>query len=98
MSTQSSPSRPSSTPLPHLCPSAPLLFAIMKSWSPPDALFLAPPHSHDPCNVSHVAALPPSMLLQLPEPVQDALWTLQESTSIVYASYARLQELFTERF
>ncbi|KIW98677.1 uncharacterized protein Z519_00338 [Cladophialophora bantiana CBS 173.52] len=63
-----------------------------------DALFLEPPHSHDPSNVSHVAALPASMLMQLPEAVQDALWTLQESTSIVYASYLRLQELLDERF
>ncbi|EHY60156.1 hypothetical protein HRR83_009120 [Exophiala dermatitidis] len=70
----------------------------MKNNSSPDALFLAPPHSHDPNDVSHVAALPSSMLMQLPEAVQDALWTLQESTSIVYASYMRLQELVDERF
>ncbi len=38
------------------------------------------------------------MLLQLPEAVQEQLWTLQESTSIVYASYIRLQELLDERF
>lgn len=61
-------------------------------------LFLEPPHSHDPSNVSHIAALPISMLRQLPETVQDALWTLQESTSVVYASYLRLQALLDERF
>jgi hypothetical protein len=38
------------------------------------------------------------MLLQLPETVQEQLWDLQESTSIVYASYIRLQELLDERF
>ncbi|KIV92271.1 hypothetical protein PV10_06726 [Exophiala mesophila] len=70
----------------------------MTSFMPPDALFLAPPHSHDPCDVSHFAALPQSMLQQLPESVQMALWTLQESTSIMYASYVRLQELIEERF
>lgn len=70
----------------------------MRRNNHPDALFLAPPHSHDPSNVSHVAALPAMMLSQLPESVQDALWTLQESTSIVYASYTRLQSLLTERF
>lgn len=70
----------------------------MTSYMPPDALFLAPPHSHDPCDVSHVAALPQSMLQQLPESVQTALWTLQESTSIMYASYVRLEELISERF
>jgi len=70
----------------------------MKPISFTESLFLEPPHSHDPSNVSHVAALPASMLMQLPEAVQDALWTLQESTSIVYASYLRLQELLDERF
>lgn len=70
----------------------------MTSYMPPDALFLAPPHSHDPCDVSHVAALPQSMLQQLPESVQTALWTLQESTSIIYASYVRLEDLISERF
>jgi hypothetical protein len=63
-----------------------------------DSLFLEPPHSHDPSNVSHVAALPADMLSQLPESVQNALWMLQESTSIVYASYLRLQALLEERF
>lgn len=72
--------------------------APLRRLSSPDALFLAPPHSHDPTDVSHVAALPTSMLLQLPEAVQENLWTLQESTSIVYASYLRLQELIEERF
>lgn len=63
-----------------------------------DTLFLEPPHSHNPSAVSHVAALPESMLAQLPLAVQDALWTLQESTSVVYASYLRLQDLLDERF
>ncbi|KIW63097.1 hypothetical protein PV04_09974 [Phialophora macrospora] len=63
-----------------------------------DSLFLEPPHSHDPSNVSHIAALPADMVSQLPEAVQNALWTLQESTSIVYASYLRLQALLEERF
>ncbi|KAK5058865.1 hypothetical protein LTR84_011129 [Exophiala bonariae] len=70
----------------------------MKGYNPPDDLFLEPAHSHDPTDVSHVAALPDSMLSQLPPSVQDALWTLQESTSVVYASYERLQELLDQRF
>ncbi|EXJ90952.1 hypothetical protein A1O1_04059 [Capronia coronata CBS 617.96] len=70
----------------------------MRANSTPDAFFLTPPHSHDPNDVSHVAALPSSMMMQLPEAVQDALWNLQESTSIVYASYMRLQDLVHERF
>ncbi|ETI26753.1 hypothetical protein G647_10198, partial [Cladophialophora carrionii CBS 160.54] len=63
-----------------------------------DRLFLEPPHSHDPINVSHVAALSASTLRQLPEAVQDALWALQESTSVIYASCLRLQALLEERF
>jgi hypothetical protein len=60
--------------------------------------FLEPPHRHDPSHISHIAALPISMLNQLPLEVQDALWTLQESTSVVYASYLRLCDLLDERF
>ena len=48
--------------------------------------------------MSHIAALLASMLSQLPEAMQDALWELQESTSVVYASYVRLQALLEERF
>src|SRR5690349_5981749 len=70
----------------------------MKPNDTADCLFLEPPHSHDPSDVSHLAALPASMLSQLPESVQDALWALQESTSVVYASYLRLQALLKERF
>jgi len=70
----------------------------MKPLYRADSLFLDPPHSHNPSNVSQVAALPSSMLMQLPESVQDALWALQESTSVVYASYLRLKSLLDERF
>jgi len=60
--------------------------------------FLEPPHSHDVTSVSHVTALPSTLLFQLPESVQDALWAMQESASVAYASYTRLQELLQERF
>ena len=70
----------------------------MKPLHHVESLFLEPPHSHNPSNISNIAALPSSMLVQLPEEVQDALWTLQESTSVVYASYLRLQALLDERF
>ena len=63
-----------------------------------ETLFLEPPHDHDPRAISHIAALPASVLGSLPEPIQDALYTLQESTSVVYASYLRLQDLLDERF
>lgn len=60
--------------------------------------FLDYPHSHDPTCVSDIAALSIDMLRQLPKEVQDSLWQLQESTSIVYASYARFQDLLAEKF
>ena len=59
--------------------------------------FLEPPHSHDVTSISHLASLPTSMLDQLPTEVQDALWALQESTSVVYASYGRLQDIVSAR-
>jgi hypothetical protein len=71
---------------------------MMSTLDAHDATFLEPPHRHDPSHISHIAALPISMLNQLPLEVQDALWTLQESTSVVYASYLRLCDLLNERF
>jgi hypothetical protein len=68
------------------------------SHSSESSLFLEPPHSHNPTDISHVCALPRSMMEQLPESVQNALWSLQESTSVVFASYSRLQSLIDERF
>jgi hypothetical protein len=64
----------------------------------PDDLFLDPPHAHDPTKVSKVAALPAAMLTKFPAPIQDTIWALQESTSIVYSSYLRLCILLEERF
>ena len=60
--------------------------------------FLDYPHAHDPTHVSHVAALPTDLLGQLPSELQNLLWGLQESTSIVYASNERLQDLVQEKF
>ena len=59
--------------------------------------FLEPPHSHDVTNISHLASIPTCMLDQLPAEVQDALWALQESTSVVYASYSRFQDIVSTR-
>ncbi|KEF59569.1 uncharacterized protein A1O9_04414, partial [Exophiala aquamarina CBS 119918] len=56
-------------------------------------LFLEPPHSHDPTAIADFISLPTAMLNQLPAAAQDLLWTVQEATSIVFASYQRLQEL-----
>lgn len=60
--------------------------------------FLEPPHCHDPEEVLSVTALPASMMARLPAEVRESVLSLQESTSIAYASYARLQDLIDERF
>jgi hypothetical protein len=60
--------------------------------------FLDYPHAHDPTMIDNVAALSTDLLQRLPQAVQDALWLLQESTSVMYASYLRLQQLIDEKF
>lgn len=59
--------------------------------------FLEPPHSHNPSNISHLAGLPKALLAQLPSELHLHLWSLQESTSILYASHTRLQSLLASR-
>ncbi len=56
------------------------------------------PHAHDLTKVSDVAALSIDLLRQVPGKVQDSLWLLQESTSLVYAFYVRLQHLQKGKF
>lgn len=63
-----------------------------------DIWFLEPPHCHDPSHIAHVCTLPSTTLSQLPDSLQDALWAMQESVSIAFASYSRLQALLSERF
>lgn len=72
--------------------------AFMNPIKSQDTLFLEPPHSHDPTQVSHIAALPYKLIIQLPLDIQDSFWALQESTSVLYASYIRLQSMLEERF
>eukprot|EP00249_Psilotum_nudum_P033442 c50516_g1_i1 orf=82-333(+) len=60
--------------------------------------YLEPPHSHDPTSVSDVAVLPSSTMNCFPSAVREALYNLQQSTSIVYASYLRFQDSFDDRF
>ena len=60
--------------------------------------FLDYPHAHDPTNTSDIAALSTDLLRQLPIEAQNSLWLQQESTSVVYASYIRLQDLLDEKF
>jgi hypothetical protein len=63
-----------------------------------EAQFLEPPHHHDPTLVASVATIPTALLKALPNDAQKSLWAIQESTSVAYASYSRLQELYKERF
>ena len=73
--------------------------SVTERSSPQDYLtFLDFPHAHDPTHVSAVAALSTDLLRQIPTDVHGSLWQLQESTSIVYASYIRLFGLLDERF
>lgn len=60
--------------------------------------FLDYPHAHDPTKIFDVAALSTDMLKQLPQDVQDSLWELQESTSVIYGSYIRLLDLQNQKF
>jgi hypothetical protein len=60
--------------------------------------FLEPAHYHDPTQISNIAAIPMALLNVLPLDAQQSLWAIQESTSVAYASYIRLQELSQERF
>lgn len=60
--------------------------------------FLEPAHSHDPIHVSNIITLPTSLVKNIPASFQHALTNLQESTSVAFASYSRLQELVAARF
>lgn len=60
--------------------------------------FLEPAHHHDPTQVSNIAAIPTALLRVVPTDVQRSLWVIQESTSVAYASYSRLQQISKERF
>ena len=59
--------------------------------------YLEIPHSHDPTAIADFAALPAPMLLKLPRSIHEVLWAMQESMSVLFASYNRLQELFKEQ-
>lgn len=60
--------------------------------------FLEPAHDHDPGAVSHLTNLPQSISDTLPSEGRKVLPALQEATSIVFASYTRLQILLGQRF
>jgi hypothetical protein len=72
--------------------------SLQRSSSGDSFSFLVPPHFHNPTDISRIAALPTDLLSNVPLDVQDSLWLLQESTSVLYASHLRLQDLVSEKF
>jgi hypothetical protein len=63
-----------------------------------DPHFLEPAHYHDPQHALHITTLPLSVTEQMPKSFLDAVSLLEESTSIAYSSFTRLQCLVEERF
>jgi hypothetical protein len=61
------------------------------------AHFLEPAHDHDPVDVSHLTRLPLSISSELPQQVLDILPAVCEATSIVFASFDRLDDLLSQR-
>ena len=62
-----------------------------------DPRFLEPAHDHDPSDISYLTDLPPSSPSYIPDEVQDLLPAVQEATSIVFASFNRLDDLLSQR-
>lgn len=60
--------------------------------------FLEPAHYHDPAQISNIAGIPSALLNILPPEAQKSLFDVQESISVAYASYRRLQDMAKERF
>lgn len=62
-----------------------------------DPRFLEPAHDHDPVDISYLIDLPPSSSRHLPDEVLELLPAVQEATSIVFASFNRLNDLLRQR-
>ena len=59
--------------------------------------FLMPAHDHDPADVSNLTDLPLPVSGPLPKVVRELLPAVQEATSIVFASFNRLDNLLSQR-
>lgn len=59
--------------------------------------FLQPAHDHDPQEVSNLTDLPQSISSSLPNELRELLPAVQEATSIVFASFNRLDDLLSQR-
>lgn len=62
-----------------------------------DPRFLEPAHDHNPTDISYLTDLPPSSSNYIPDEVRDLLPAVQETTSIVFASSKRLDDLLSQR-
>ena len=63
-----------------------------------DYTFLEAPHAHDPDAIADIVAMPKALQQSTPDSLQQLLFSVQESASIVFASMSRLEELHAERF
>ncbi|ERF74965.1 hypothetical protein EPUS_05173 [Endocarpon pusillum Z07020] len=63
-----------------------------------DPRFLEPAHDHNPSNISYLTDIPLSSSSYMPDEVRDLLPAVQEATSIVFASFKRLDDLLSQRF
>lgn len=59
--------------------------------------FLEPAHDHDPADVSELTDMPLSISGSLPNEIRELLPAVREATSIVFASFNRLENLRSQR-
>ena len=59
--------------------------------------FLEPAHEHDPQEVSKLTDIPQSISGSLPNELRELLRAVREATSIVFASFNRLDDLLSQR-
>ncbi|KAF7506596.1 hypothetical protein GJ744_011633 [Endocarpon pusillum] len=62
-----------------------------------DPRFLEPAHDHNPSDISYLTDIPPSSSSYMTDEVRDLLAAVQEATSIVFASFKRLDDLLSQR-
>jgi hypothetical protein len=69
----------------------------MKSLPYDKPHFLEPAHDHDPADVFDLTDLPLSISGSLPNEIREVLPAMREATSIVFASFSRLDDLLSQR-
>jgi hypothetical protein len=61
-----------------------------------DSLYLDPPHSHDPSLVYSLTYIPNDVRKDYPIAVELCVTALEESISILFASFSRLSQLYIQ--